>query len=154
MLWRLSALAGGVGGFASLALPYALVSGGTLGLDLREESHTLFELARLVADAGEDPQLLYLLIMVVVAGSTLALVGALLGRWVAFGGGLLQGASAALFAYGATTQGSQTFLFGLGQVDLTLQVGVFVLAGASVLSVASLPVGTLSRAARSAATGS
>lgn len=146
MLWRLAAAAGGAGGLASLALPYAHVTSSALGLDLQEGTYTLFGLAQLLADAGEDPQMVYLLAVAIAVGSALALVGAAVHRWVAFGGGLVQGGSAAAFAYGATTEGSQTFLFGLGEVDVALAVGVFVLAAASVASLVALPLGALTNA--------
>lgn len=144
MLSRLLAAAGGAGGLASLALPYALVSGGTLGLDLSEEAYTPFGLAQLLADAGKDPTAIYVLIGLVVVGSTLALAGALADRRLALGGGVVQGLAAAAFAYGATTEGSQSFVLGLGQLDLTLLTGLFVLAVASVVSLASLPLDALS----------
>lgn len=146
MLWRLAAAAGGVGGLASLALPYARVSGGALGIDLEEGTYTLFGLAQLLADMGEDPQLVYLLAAAIAVGSVLALVGAFVHRWLAFAGGLVQGGSAAAFAYGVTTEGSRTFLLGLGEVDVTFEVGVFVLAAASVVALAALPLGALTNA--------
>lgn len=145
MLWRLLAAAGGVGGLASLAFSYALVAGGVIGVELQEKPYTLFQLARLLEDVGNDPQMVYLLIIVIVVGSTLALVGAAVSSWLAFVGGVVQGGAAAAFAYESTAQGSQTFLLGLAQTDLSLEIGLFILAAASLLSLASLPVSLSSR---------
>ena len=141
MLWRLAAAIGGAGGLASLALPYAHVTSGTLGLSVSEESYTLFGLAQLLADAGKDPQMVYLLALVIGVASALALVGAVTSSWLAAIGGLLQGLAAGAFAYSAT--GTRTFLFGLGQAEVTLETGLFVLAAASVITLACLPLRTL-----------
>lgn len=150
MLWRLAAGAGGAGGLGSLVLPYALVSGGTLGITVTEDEYTLFGLAQLLQDAGEDPQMVYALAVVIVVGSALALAGAFVSSWLAGGGGLLQVGGAVAFAYGATTEGSQTFFYGLGNLDVTLEVGVFVLAVAGVVSLASVPLKLVTDAVRSA----
>ena len=145
MLWRIVAAVGGAGGFGSLLLPYAHVRGGALGIDLQEGTYTLFELARAVEDAGNDPTAIYALAVAVVVGSTLALVGALVHHYLAGAGGLLQGGSAAAYWYGIQTEGSQTFLVGLGQMDATVEVGFFVLAGAAVVSLAAFVVGVATR---------
>lgn len=143
MFWRIPALVGGASGLASLALPYALVTGGVLGVDVREETYTLLELARLLEDSGNDPETVYLLAALVVVGSTLAVVGAFLRSSVAFVGGLVQGTAAAAFWYGAAAEGSRTFLYGLAQVEMTLETGFFVLAVASLVSLSSLAVAWL-----------
>lgn len=140
MLWRIPPVIGGAAGFASLVLPYALVAGGALGLDFREEPHTLFELARLLEQAGNDPRMVYVLAFLVVVGSTMALVGSIAGGGIAFAGGLVQATAAAAFAYGVTTKGSETFLLGLGQVDASLETGFFVLVVAGGASMAALPL--------------
>lgn len=140
MIWRIPALVGGGGGLASLALPYARVTGGVLGVDVQEETYTLLGLARLIEDTGNDPEMVYLLAGLVVLGSTVALVGAVVRSVVAAVGGLVQGVSATAFWYGATAEGSRTFLYGLGQMDMTLEVGFFVLVAASVVSLSSLAV--------------
>lgn len=143
MFWRIPALVGGAGGLASLALPYALVTGGVLGVDVREETYTLLGLARLLEDSGNDPETVYLLAALVVVGSTLALAGAFLRGSVAFVGGLVQGAAAAAFWYGATAEGSRTFFHGLAQVEMTPETGFFVLVVASLVSLSSLVVAWL-----------
>lgn len=140
MLSRLTGVLGGAAGLASLLLPYALVTGGALGIDLSEESHTLFELAQLLADAGEDPQMVYLLIVAIVVGSALAIAGAVSTSWLSAIGGLVQVGAAGAFAYAITTEGSQTFLYGLGQIDAQLMIGAFVCAAAGLVSLASLPL--------------
>lgn len=137
MLWRISSLIGGVAGLASLVMPYALVSGGVLGLDLRKKAYTLFELARLLERTGGNPRILYLLGFLVVVGSTMALVGSLAHSSIAFVGGLAQGGTAAVFAYGVTTRGAKTFLLGLSEVDASLETGVFVLLAAGIASMAA-----------------
>lgn len=137
MLWRSVSLLGGVGGFVSLLLPYALVSGGVLGVAVRAEPYTLFELAGLVADTGNDPRMVYLLVVLVVVGSTLAFIGAVTRRAIAIGGGLVQGVAAAAFAYGATTEGSQTVLYGLSQLELSFEAGFFLLVIASSVSLST-----------------
>lgn len=144
MVWRILSLIGGLGGLVSLALPYALVSGGVLGLDLREKPYTLFELAGLLERAGNDPQMVYLLAFLILVGSTMVLVGSVAGSSIAFAGGLVQAGAAAAFAYGVTTKGSKTFLHGLGQVDASLETGVFVLAVAGVASMAAAPLELIS----------
>lgn len=108
MAWRILSLFGGLGGLGSLVLPYALVSGGVLGLDLREEPYTLFELARLLERAGNDPRMVYLLAFLVLVGSTMVLVGSVAGSSIALAGGFVQGGAAAAFAYGVTAKGSKT----------------------------------------------
>lgn len=143
MFWRFPALVGGVSGLASLALPYSRVTGGVLGVDVQEETYTLLGLARLLEDTGNDPEMVYLLAGLVVLGSTVALVGAVVRSVVAAIGGLVQGVSATAFWYGATAEGSQTFLYGLGQMDMTLEVGFFVLVTASVVSLSSVVVALL-----------
>lgn len=140
MLWRILALLGGAGGLASLALPYALVTGGVLGLDVQRERYTLFGLARLLRETGTDPQLVYLLALLVAVGSTVALVGASASSGAAFVGGLVQGAAAAAFAYGVRAEGSRTFLYGLSQLDVTPETGFYLLAVAALVSLSSLPV--------------
>ena len=145
MLWRIVAAAGGAGGLVSLLLPYAYVTGGALGIDLREGTYTLFELARAVEDAGNDPTAIYGLAVAIVIGSTLAVVGALVHHYLAGAGGLLQGGSAAAYWYGIQTEGSQTFLVGLGRMDATVEVGFWVLAGAAAVSLAALLLGALTR---------
>jgi hypothetical protein len=145
MLWRIVAAVGGAGGLGSLLLPYAYVTGGALGIDLQEGTYTLFELARAVEDAGSDPAAIYGLAVAIVVGSTLALVGAVVHHYLAGAGGLVQGGSAAAYWYGIQTEGSQTYLAGLGQMDATVEVGFYVLAGAAVVSIAALVVGALSQ---------
>lgn len=140
MLWRIPPVIGGAAGLVSLVLPYALVAAGALGLDFREEPSTLFELARLLEQAGNDPRMVYVLAFLVVVGSTMALVGSISGGGIAFAGGLVQVAAAAAFAYGVTTKGSETFFLGLGQVDASLETGFFVLVVAGVASMAALPL--------------
>lgn len=137
MTWRIVSLLGGAGGFVSLLLPYALVSGGVLGLAVQEEPYTLLALAGLLADAGRDPQLVYLLVVVIVVGSTIAVLGAGTRRVIVLGGGLLQGTAAGAFAYGATVEGSRTFFYGLSQLDLTFETGFVVLVIASGVSVSA-----------------
>lgn len=144
MLWRVLSLIGGLGGLVSLVLPYALVSGGVLGLDLREKPYTLFELARVLEQAGNDPRMVYLLAVLVLVGSTMVLVASLAGSSVAVAGGLLQGGAAAAFAYGVTMKGSKTFLLGLSQIDASLETGFFVLVVAGVASMAAAPVDLIS----------
>lgn len=143
MLWRIPALVGGAGGLASLAIPYALVTGDVLGVDVQEEQYTLFGLARLLEDTGNDPQMVYLLVVLVAVGSTMALIGAFASSSVAFGGGIVQGGAAAAFAYGVLAEGSRTFFYGLGQLDMTFETGFYALAVAALVSLSSLPVKVL-----------
>jgi len=145
MLWRIAAAAGGAGGLGSLLLPYAYVTSGALGIDLREGSYTLFELARAVEDAGNDPTAIYGLAVLVAVSSTVVLVGALVSYYLTGFGGLMQGGAAAAYWYGVQTEGSRTFLAGLGQMDTTVEVGFVVLVLAAVASLASLLLGAVSR---------
>lgn len=137
MVWRIASLLGGASGLSSLLLPYALVSGGVLGVPVQAEPYTLIELASLLADAGEDPQMVYLLILLIVVGSTMAVIGAVSRRSIAILGGLVQGIAAVAFAYGATMEGSRTFFYGLSQLDLSLELGFFVLVIASSVSLSA-----------------
>lgn len=137
MLWRVPAAVGGVGGLVSLALPYAVVTGGTLGVDLHRGSYTLVGLADLLREAGRDPTGVYVVGLLVAVGSVLALVGALTRGGVAVGGGLVQGVAAAAFAYGVTTSGSASVLLGLGRMEVHLTTGFFVLVAATVVTAAT-----------------
>lgn len=138
MLWRIAAATGGAGGLGSLLLPYAYVTGGALGVDLTEGTYTLFELARVVEDAGNDPTMIYVLAGVIVLGSAMALIGAFVQQYLAAAGGVVQGGAAGAFWYGLQQEGSRTFLAGLGQMDASVEVGFVVLVAAAVVSVASL----------------
>lgn len=147
MLWRIPAGIGGAGGLASLVLPYALVTGGTLGIGLREESYTLLGLARLIANNGGDPTAVYAIALLVVVGSTVALLGAATRPIVVAVGCVLQGVATVGFVYGALTRGSRTILFGLGQIELSLELGVYVLAVATSLTLGALLIRGLESAA-------
>lgn len=143
MLWRIIAAIGGLGGLGSLALPYAYVTSSFAGLEMDEGAYTLFELAQLIADAGNDPTMIYGLAVVIVFGSAVALAGALAFHHLAAAGGIVQGAAAAGYWYGIQQEGSQSFFAGLGQVDATVEVGFFVLAAAAVVSVLASVVGAV-----------
>lgn len=143
MFGRLAAAAGGVAGLASLALPYALVTGSALGFTAEEESYTLLGFAQLLADAGRDPGVVYALAAAIAVGSALALAGAVASRWLALVGGILQGGSAAAYLYGVATQGVWTFLVGFAQFTVRPEQGVYVLAVGAALSLASLPLSWL-----------
>lgn len=138
MLWRIAAAAGGAGGLGSLLLPYAHVSGGTLGVDVTEGTYTLFQLAQLMEDAGEDPTMIYVLVGVIVVGSLMALIGAFVQHYLAAGGGVVQGGAAGAYWYGITQEGSQEFLAGLGQMDASIEFGFFVLVAACVVAISSI----------------
>lgn len=145
MLWRIPSLLGGAGGLASFLLPYALVTGSGPGPDVGRQFLTLFELAKLLENAGNDSGVVYVLGFLIFVGSTMALVGAVAQSSMALGGGLIQGGTAVAFAYGLTTRGTPAVLFGLGRIDATLETGFFVLAGASALSVLAWPLDLLVR---------
>lgn len=138
MLWRIAAAAGGAGGLGSLLLPYAYVTGGALGVDVTEGTYTLFQLAQLLEDAGEDPTMVYVLAGVIVVGSVMALIGAFVQHYLAAGGGVVQGGAAGAYWYGLAQEGSQEFLLGVGQMDASIEFGFFVLVAASVVSVSSI----------------
>lgn len=137
MLWRIAAVAGGAGGLGSLLLPYAYVTGGTLGIDVTEGTYTLFQLAQLVEDAGNDPTMIYVLAAVIVVGSVMALIGAFVQHYLAAAGGVVQGAAAAAYWYGIQQEGSREFLAGLGQMETSIEYGFFVLVAASVAAISS-----------------
>lgn len=150
MLWRVPAVAGGAGGLLSLGLPYAVVTGSTLGVSVTQGAYTLPALAAFLRDAGQDPTGVYVVGLLVVVGSTLAVAGALTRPAVAVGGGLVQGLAAAAFAYGVLTSGSTSVLVGLGQFEANLATGVSVLAASSLVTAATALVvaleGALDRA--------
>lgn len=137
MLWRITAAAGGVAGLASLVFPYAMVTGGTLGVELHRGRYTLVELASLLREAGRDPTGVYVVALLVVVGSAVAIGGALTRGGLAVGGGLVQGVASVAFTYGILTAGSGSFLLGLGRTDAQLEVGVFVLAAATLVTLST-----------------
>lgn len=140
MLWRLPALVGGAAGLGSLFVPYALVTGDVLGIQVGRETYTLYELADLLEQAGSDPEGVYVILLLVIVGSTIALVGSFVKTWLAFAGGVVQGAAAAAFAYGATAEGSQQFFQGLAQMDMYFETGFTILVVAAILSMVTLPL--------------
>lgn len=143
MFGRVAAAVGGGVGLASLALPYARVTGSALGFTAGDETYTLLGFAQLLADAGRDPQVIYALAAAIAVGSALALAGAVAGRWLALVGGILQGGSAVAFLYGVATRGVWTFLVGFAQFRVTPELGVYVLAAGAALSLVSLPLSWL-----------
>lgn len=146
MLWRIAAAAGGAGGLGSLLLPYAYVTGGALGVDVTEGTYTLFQLAQLVEDAGNDPTMIYVLAAVIVVGSVMALIGAFVQHYLAAAGGVVQGGAAVAYWYGINEEGSQEFLAGLGQMDASIEIGFFVLVAASVVAISSILIRAITSA--------
>lgn len=153
MLWRIVAAAGGLGGLGSLLLPYAYVTSSFGGIEMDEGAYTLFELAQLIEDAGNDPTMIYGLAVVIVFGSAVALVGALAFHHLAAAGGLVQGGAAAAYWYGIQSEGTQTFFAGLGQVDATVEVGFYVLVAAAAASLLAAVVGAVTGRRGDADTG-
>lgn len=143
MLWRIAAAAGGLGGIGSLLLPYAYVTKSFAGMGVDEGAYTLFELATLVEDAGNDPTAIYVLAGVIFVGSAIALVGALAFHHLSGAGGVIQGVAAGGYWYAIQAEGTQTYLMGLGQVDATVEVGFIVLVAAAAASLAGGLIGTL-----------
>lgn len=143
MLWRIAAAIGGVGGLGSLLLPYAYVKSNFGGVEFDEGAYTLFELATLMEDAGNDPTAIYVLAGVIIFGSAVALAGALAYYHLAGAGGLVQGGAAGAYWYAIQTEGTQTYLLGLGQVDATVEVGFFALVAAAAVSLLAAVIGAV-----------
>jgi hypothetical protein len=158
MHWRIPAVIGGLGGLGSLLLPYAFVSSrvGDVGdVGPAQGHYTLFELATLLAETGNDPTAVYALAAVIVFASAVTLLGAVTFHHLAAAGGLVQAGAAALYWYGLQLEGSHQFLMGLGRVDATFAVGFLMLVGSAAVSLLAAAMGAVGErdAAASAASG-
>jgi len=121
----ITGIVGGALGLLSLALPWITFRGSLFGYEIIGKEFTLLE----IMDLASDPVPIFLIIVLVLAGSVIAFASA----W----GGVMQLLSWALLTYGVTSELGREMIFGihgLVEVSYSFQNGLFLAVIASIIT--------------------